>query len=47
MPLIAVAKIIKKTFLGPSHAIFNVQWGIFNNCHAVAQSLGGPINIKF
>jgi len=25
---------------------FNVQWGIFNNCHTVAQSLGGPINIK-
>jgi len=33
MPLIAVAKIIKKKFLGTSHAIFNVQWGIFNNCH--------------
>jgi len=29
MPLIAVAKIKKKTFLGTSHAIFNVQWSVF------------------
>ena len=33
MPLIAVAKIIKKTFLGTSLAIFNVQWDIFNYSH--------------
>jgi len=35
MPLIAVAK-LKKAFLGTSHAVFNVQWDIFNKCQAVA-----------
>jgi len=38
MPLIAVVKIIKKSFLGTSHAIFNVQWGIFNNCNKLLPS---------
>jgi len=33
MPLIAVAKIIKEHYLAHPMLFFNVQWGIFNNCH--------------
>ena len=45
-PLISVAKIIKKRFLAHFMLFVNVQWGVFNNCHGAAQSLGGPINIE-
>jgi len=38
LPLIAVTKRIKKTFLGTSHAIFNVQGDIFNKCHKLQLS---------
>jgi len=37
-PLIAVAKIIKKSFLGTSHDIFDVWLDIFNNCHELQPS---------
>jgi len=33
MPLLAVAKIIKEHFLVHLMLFFNIQWGIFNNCH--------------
>jgi len=38
MPLIAVAKIIKKPFWAHLVLFFNVQWGIFNNCHKLQPS---------
>jgi len=37
MPLIAVAKTME-TYVGTSHAIFNIQWHIFSKYHEVGLS---------